>query len=71
MRALHLEIAEDCSAIAFLNAFKRFVATRGRPQRVVTDNGSNFVRSARALGALWENMKNGEVQEYMSSVGTS
>lgn len=32
-RAIHLELAEDLPAYAFLNVIRRFVARRGCPER--------------------------------------
>ena len=65
-RGIHLETVEDLLAEAFLDALKRFVATKGVPKRIISDNGSNFVRAARALQSLWGNLRNADVQEFMS-----
>ncbi|VDM41166.1 unnamed protein product [Toxocara canis] len=42
-RAVHLEVAENLSAEAFINSLRRFIARRGVPKRLLSDNGSNFV----------------------------
>lgn len=65
-RGIHLELVENLSAEAFVNALKRFIATRGQPERFVSDNGTNFVRAERALRCLWENARNDRTQEYLS-----
>ncbi|EYC14365.1 hypothetical protein Y032_0040g167 [Ancylostoma ceylanicum] len=41
-RLVHLEVATDLSAKSFLLTFKRFVARRGVPQKIISDNGINF-----------------------------
>lgn len=48
-RAVHLEIANDLSSEAFLQAFERFVARRGYPNTLISDNATNFVKSAKYL----------------------
>ena len=40
------------STTDFLNAFSRMVATRGRPEEVPSDNGTNFVGAERELREL-------------------
>ncbi|XP_041633313.1 uncharacterized protein [Drosophila kikkawai] len=66
--AIHLEPTSDLTTEKFLAAFARFVARRGCPQRVHSDNGKTFVGqqlcfletsykpSMRAphMGGLWE-----------------
>ena len=42
-RAVHLELVSDLSTDAFIAALKRFVARRGRPKDIYSDNGKNFV----------------------------
>ncbi|UYV63815.1 hypothetical protein LAZ67_2005744 [Cordylochernes scorpioides] len=51
-RAVHLELVTSLSTENFLQAFRRFVARRGRPYVVYSDNGTNFRGASRALGNL-------------------
>ena len=53
-RAVHLEMARSLSTTDFLNAFSRMVATRGKPEEVTSDNGTNFFDGDRALRELLE-----------------
>ena len=48
-RAIHLEMLDDLSSDSFLNAFRRFCARRGVPEKVYSDNATNFVGSEREL----------------------
>ncbi|UYV60317.1 hypothetical protein LAZ67_1000810, partial [Cordylochernes scorpioides] len=48
-RGVHLELATSLSMEAFLQAFRRFIARRGRPLIVYSDNGTNFKGIANAL----------------------
>ena len=41
-RAVHIEIASDLSTDSFINAVFRFVARRGPPLMIYSDNGTNF-----------------------------
>jgi transposase InsO family protein len=52
-RAIHVEVLDDVSTDNFLMAFDRFVARRGMPAVVRTDNGTNFVGAAAFLKDLW------------------
>lgn len=48
-RAVHLEVYSELSTEAFLCTFNRFVRRRGFPNKVFSDNGTNFVGASRAL----------------------
>ena len=41
-RAVHIELASDLTTDSFINAVTRFVARRGPPRVIYSDNGSNF-----------------------------
>ncbi|XP_059217400.1 uncharacterized protein LOC131994647 [Stomoxys calcitrans] len=48
-KAIHLELCSSLSAESFLAAFARFVGRRGLPQKIMSDNGTNFVGAERKL----------------------
>ena len=48
-KALHLELASDLTADAFLAALRRFLARRGRCQHIYSDCGTNFVSAHKQL----------------------
>lgn len=54
-KAVHIDIVSDLTASAFLAAFDRFVARRGIPDSVFSDNGTNYVGAARQLKLLFQN----------------
>ena len=48
-RAIHLEMSYDLTTESFLCALNRFIARRGRPKEIFSDNGTNFVGGEREL----------------------
>ena len=51
IRTVHIEVADSLEADAFLLALQRFIARRGRPRLVKSDNGSNFVGAVGEMKA--------------------
>ncbi|VDO05251.1 unnamed protein product [Haemonchus placei] len=50
-RAVHLEIVNNLSAVEFLNGLRRFVARRGKPALIISDNATNFTSGCEILKA--------------------
>jgi hypothetical protein len=48
-RALHLELLLSLETVEFLGALRRFIARRGRPSKIFSDNGKTFVAAASWL----------------------
>ena len=48
-RAVHIEVVRSLDTASCLVAIKRFIARRGKPTTIRSDNGTNFVGSAREL----------------------
>ena len=42
VRAVHIDLVPDMTTTSFLRCLKRFVARRGIPRRMVSDNGKTF-----------------------------
>ena len=42
-RAVHLELATDCSTMEFLQVLRRFFAVRGQPAQILSDNGTQLL----------------------------
>lgn len=54
-RAVHLELCTSLSVTIFLQALRRFIARRGRPKTIYSDNGTNFVGTENLLKKLdWD-----------------
>ncbi|XP_062541250.1 uncharacterized protein LOC134209275 [Armigeres subalbatus] len=64
-KAIHLKCVKDLTSEAFLAAFKRFIARRGKPILVMCDNATNFVGARRELSELHRVFRN---QQFLQSV---
>ncbi|XP_031556623.1 uncharacterized protein LOC116293341 [Actinia tenebrosa] len=51
-RAVHLEIAYSLDTDSFLNALSRMIARRGKPEEMISDNGTNFTAADNELRQL-------------------
>ena len=50
-RAIHLEMLESLDTDSFLNALRRFIARRGQPETITSDNGGNFVKRQQGISS--------------------
>ena len=48
-KSIHLEVVSDMSSEAFIAAFKRFIARRGRCSNLYRDNGTTFIGANKTL----------------------
>lgn len=53
-KAIHMELAVDLSSQAFINVLKRFVARRGVPTLILSDNATNFIGANSELHQLYQ-----------------
>ena len=51
-RAVHPELASSLSTEEFLQCLRRFIARRGRPYTICSDNGTNFAGASNAFEGL-------------------
>lgn len=50
-KSIHLELVGDLTTKAYMSAFSRFAARRGKPSTMYSDNGSTFIGASRQLDA--------------------
>nr|CAH7724597.1 unnamed protein product [Callosobruchus chinensis] len=51
-KAVHIEVVTDLSTESFILTLRRFIARRGKPRQIWSDNGRNFVGANSELKAL-------------------
>ncbi|XP_035218794.1 uncharacterized protein LOC118192027 [Stegodyphus dumicola] len=72
-QALHFEIVNGLTSAAFIAALKRFIARRGKPSDIFSDNGRNFVGAHRELRAilksLFKDKSEEEIKGYLATEG--
>lgn len=66
-KAAHLEVVSDLTSAAFIGALKRFVARRGCPLKIYSDNGTNFVGASNSLNEIYHLFKNKEHTDRLDS----
>ena len=49
VRAIHIEVVHSLDTDSFINSLRRFMARRGSPEHIRSDNGSNFVSGEAEL----------------------
>ena len=60
VHAVHLEVA-------FLEAFRRFIARRGKPNKIISDNAATFKAAKNAIDIAWNDItRDCEVHIYLS-----
>ena len=67
-RAVHLEMAFSLSTADFLKEFSRMVA-RGKPEEVISDNGTNFVGAERELRELIQSLDQTRIPDDAANKG--
>ena len=64
-RAVHIELTTSLESDSFIMAFHRFAARRGKPQRLFSDNGTNFVAAERELSEEVSKINDKRVHDSM------
>jgi hypothetical protein len=55
-RAVHLELVDNMTAVEFLFCLRRFIAKRGKPSTIISDNAPQFKSVNSVTGKLWKNV---------------
>lgn len=65
-RAIHIEVIDELTSAAFINALRRFIAIRGQVTQFRSDRGTNFVGAVSDLSINAEFIENGPVSKFLS-----
>ncbi|XP_027140530.1 uncharacterized protein LOC109138253 [Larimichthys crocea] len=55
-RAIHIEVLDDMTTDAFINALRAFIAIRGNVRQLRSDQGTNFIGARREFAQLMKGM---------------
>lgn len=70
-KAVHIELAENLSADAFLNAYARFTGRRGQCHHLYSDNGTTFTGADRKMRSDLAQWHSAYTLQQMANKGTT
>lgn len=65
LRAVHIEAASSLDTESFISALRRFIARRGQPEEMRSDNGGNFVRGERELREAINEWNQSQIHDFL------
>ena len=65
LRAVHIEIAYSLDTDSFIDALRRLIARRGRPEVIRSDNGTNFHGDERELRDVLSEWNQQRLSKFM------
>ncbi|XP_055910735.1 uncharacterized protein LOC129945101 [Eupeodes corollae] len=67
IRSVHLEMVRSLATESYLMGLRRFMARRGTPSVIYSDNARTFRRAALELGAINNFFENEQIQGYLAN----
>jgi transposase InsO family protein len=72
-KAIHLEVVTSLTTDAFLAALRRFIARRGRPRTIHSDNGTKFRGASNQMHHIYTMLQSSSqvatIQDFLSREG--
>jgi len=65
LRAVHIEVANSLDTESFINALRQFIARRGQPEEIRSDNGGDFVRGERELREAVQEWNQSQIHDFL------
>ena len=70
-KAVHIEVVTSLNTEAFLAALRRFIASRGKPKTIYSDNGTNirdaFHKLHGAYNMLQYSLQMARLQDFLAT----
>jgi transposase InsO family protein len=63
-RAVHVEVLSSLDTDSMINALRRFISRRGRPSKLWSDNGTNYVGCYNELSRNLKELNNGKLYDF-------
>ena len=70
IRAVHIEVIDEMSSSAFINALRRLIAIRGRVKVFRSDRGTNFVGATDHIGVQAVNVEDERTKSFLERSGS-
>ena len=70
IRAVHIEVVDEMSTSAFINALRRFIAIRGKVKVFRSDRGTNFVGATDHIRVDAINVEDKQTTSFFGSSGS-
>ena len=64
-RAIHLEVSHSLETNSFINALQRFIARRGEPVEIRSDNGTNFTGAHLELRRVLKQWNQAQIDDFL------
>ncbi|XP_045210756.2 uncharacterized protein LOC123562171 [Mercenaria mercenaria] len=69
IRAIHIEVIDEMSSSAFINALRRFISIRGKVKQFRSDRGTNFVGATDHLNIDAVNVEDEKTRAFLYKQG--
>lgn len=69
-RAITLDMVADQSSVAFIRCYERFIARRGRCQRLYSDNGKTFIGAEKSIKLAMDKWITQSTLDHVHQKGT-
>lgn len=70
IRAIHIEVVEELSFSAFINALRRFMAARGNVKELRSNQGTSIVGAVNATKFEFINVEKDSIKDFICNSGT-